>query len=110
MLVWGVERRSGPLWIAIGASLKAVSLLLALVYAGLGEWRRAGLALLLTAVMVAPAFLYDLSGLFATARWGEHEPHLGLRRSCTRRSRSAWRFSPSLRRARDTDGWPARWR
>jgi hypothetical protein len=62
MLLWGLERRSGPLWIALGASLKAVPLLLALVYAGRGEWRRAGLALILTAVLVAPAFLFDLSG------------------------------------------------
>jgi hypothetical protein len=62
MLLWGVERRSGPLWIALGASLKAVPLLLAIVYAGRGEWLRAGLALLLTALLVAPAFLFDLSG------------------------------------------------
>jgi hypothetical protein len=62
ILMWGVERRSGPLWIAIGASLKAVPILLALVYAGRGEWLRAGLALLLTALLVAPAFLFDLSG------------------------------------------------
>lgn len=62
MLLWGVERRNGPLWIAIGASLKAVPLLLALVYAGRGEWRRAGLAVSLTAVLVAPALLFDLSG------------------------------------------------
>jgi hypothetical protein len=61
MLLWGVERRSGPLWIALGASLKAVPLLLALVYAGRGEWLRAGLSLLLTAVLVAPALLFDLS-------------------------------------------------
>jgi hypothetical protein len=62
MLLWGVERRSGPLWIAVGASMKGVPLLLAIVYAGRGEWGRAGLALLLTAVLVAPAFLFDLSG------------------------------------------------
>jgi hypothetical protein len=62
ILLWGVERRSGPLWIAIGASLKAVPLLLALVYAGRGEWGRAGLAVLLTAVLVAPALFFDLSG------------------------------------------------
>lgn len=61
MLLWGVERRSGPFWIAVGASLKAVPLFLALVYAGRGEWLRAGLALLLTAVLVAPALLFDLS-------------------------------------------------
>jgi lysylphosphatidylglycerol synthetase-like protein (DUF2156 family) len=62
MLLWGVERRSGPVWIAIGASLKAVPLLLAIVYAGRGEWLRAGLATLLSAVLVAPALLFDLSG------------------------------------------------
>ncbi|MGZ6372735.1 MAG: glycosyltransferase 87 family protein, partial [Candidatus Limnocylindria bacterium] len=62
MLLWGVERRSGPFWIAVGASLKAVPLLLALVYAGRGEWLKAAMAVLLTAVLVAPAFLVDLSG------------------------------------------------
>ena len=62
MLLWGVERRSGPVWIAIGASLKAVPLVLAVVYAGRGEWGRAGLALLLTAVLAGPALLFDLSG------------------------------------------------
>jgi hypothetical protein len=62
LLLWGVERRSGPLWIAVAASLKAVPLVLALVYAGRGEWRRAGLALLFTIVLVVPAFLFDLSG------------------------------------------------
>jgi len=66
ILLWGVERRSGPLWIAIGASLKGVPVLLALVYAGRGEWLRAGVAALLSAVLVAPAFLFDLSG-YSTA-------------------------------------------
>jgi hypothetical protein len=62
LLMWGVERRGGPLWIAIGASLKAVPLLLALVYAGRGEWRRALLSTGLTALLVLPAVLFDLSG------------------------------------------------
>jgi len=62
MLLRGVERRSGPLWIALGASLKGVPVLLAVVYAGRGDWKRAGLAALLSAVLVAPAFLFDLSG------------------------------------------------
>lgn len=61
-LVWGVERRSGPLWIALAASLKAVPILLALVYLGRREWWRAAASLALTVVLVAPAFLYDLSG------------------------------------------------
>jgi hypothetical protein len=62
VLLWGAERRSGPLWVALGASLKAVPLALALVYAGRGEWRRAGLAVLLTAVLVVPMLFFDLSG------------------------------------------------
>ncbi len=61
MLMWAVERRSGPLWIAVGASLKATPLALALVYAGRGEWRRAGWAALFTAVLVVPMLLFDLS-------------------------------------------------
>jgi hypothetical protein len=61
VLLWGVERRGGPLWIALCASLKGVPLLLAVVYAGRGEWRRVALSLLLTALLVAPAFVFDLS-------------------------------------------------
>ena len=60
--MWGVERRSGPIWIALGASLKAVPLALALVYAGRGEWRKAAVAAGLTALLVAPMLLFDLSG------------------------------------------------
>jgi hypothetical protein len=61
-LLWGVERRSGPLWIAVAASLKATPLLLTAVYAGRGEWRRAGATLLLSAVLVLPMLLFDLRG------------------------------------------------
>jgi hypothetical protein len=66
LLVWGVNRRAGPLWVAIGASLKLVPISLALVYAGRGEWRKAGLTLALTALLVAPMLLFDLSG-YSTA-------------------------------------------
>ena len=59
-LVWGVERRSGPFWIAVAASLKIFPLLLALVYAGRGQWGRFGVALLLTALLWAPVLLYNL--------------------------------------------------
>ena len=62
ILLWGVERRSGPLWVALGASLKAVPIVLAIVYAGRGEWRRAALTAALTLVLVAPTLLFDLSG------------------------------------------------
>jgi Glycosyltransferase family 87 len=69
VLLWGVERRAGPLWIALGASLKAAPLVLALVYAGRGEWRRAGLSVALTALLVAPAFVFKLSA-YPTALGG----------------------------------------
>jgi hypothetical protein len=59
-LVHGVERRSGPLWIALASSLKVFPLLLALVYAGRWQWRRAAAAFALTALLWAPALLYDL--------------------------------------------------
>jgi len=66
-LVWGVERRSGPLWIALAASLKLVPLALILVYVGRREWLRAGVTLVVTAVLVAPVLLYDLSSYPASA-------------------------------------------
>jgi hypothetical protein len=61
-LVLGVERRSGPLWIALAASLKAVPILLVLVYAGRREWGRVAVTLALTALLVAPILFYDVSG------------------------------------------------
>lgn len=62
LLMFGVNRRWGPLWVAIGASLKLTPIVLVLVYAGRGEWRRAWLALGLTVALVAPMLLFDLSG------------------------------------------------
>jgi hypothetical protein len=61
-LVLFLERRSGPLWIAVAASLKAVPILLVLVYFGRKEWMRGLVTLLLTALLLAPLLLYDLSG------------------------------------------------
>ena len=60
-LLYGVERQSGPLWIAVAASLKATPLLLVAVYLGRRQWRRAALAGILTAVLVAPMLFFDLS-------------------------------------------------
>lgn len=60
-LMHGVERRSGPIWIALAASLKVFPLLLALVYAGRRQWIRFSLAVLLTGLLWAPALQYDLS-------------------------------------------------
>ena len=61
-LVWTVERRSGPLWVGVAASLKIFPILFALVYLGRREWVRAAVALGATALLWAPALLYDLSG------------------------------------------------
>lgn len=61
-LAFGVERRSGPLWIALCASLKATPILFALVYLARGEWRRFALTVGLTVVLVTPMLLFDLSG------------------------------------------------
>lgn len=59
-LMLGVERRSGPLWIALAASLKIFPILLAVVYAGRRQWGRFATALGLTALLWAAALLYDL--------------------------------------------------
>ncbi|MEO7869517.1 MAG: glycosyltransferase 87 family protein [Candidatus Limnocylindria bacterium] len=59
-LVYGVPRRSGPVWIGVAASLKFVPILYALVYVGRGEWRRAAVAVVVGAAFIAPTLLYDL--------------------------------------------------
>ena len=61
-LVWSLERRSGPLWIGVAASLKVFPILFALVYLGRGQWLRALLAVAVAALLWAPALLYDLRG------------------------------------------------
>ena len=61
-LVWGVERRSGPLWIGLAASLKIFPILFVAVYLSRREWSRAALAVAVAAVLWAPALLYDLRG------------------------------------------------
>lgn len=60
-LVWTAERRSGPLWVGFAASLKIFPVLFALVYLGRREWVRAAVAIGVTALLWAPALLYDLS-------------------------------------------------
>ena len=74
MLMWGAPRRSGPLWIALGASLKGAPIVLATVYAGRGEWRRAALTVGLAAVFVAPMLLFDLSGYSTEVGSGQLSP------------------------------------
>jgi hypothetical protein len=67
MLVHGVERRSGPVWIALAASLKAVPLAFALVYLGRRQWLRFGFSCALTAVLAAPALLYGVENYVTDA-------------------------------------------
>lgn len=67
MLVHGVERRSGPLWIALAASLKAVPLVFALVYLGRRQWLRFASSCVLTAVLVAPALFYGVGNYVTDA-------------------------------------------
>jgi hypothetical protein len=66
-LLHGVERRSGPLWIALAASLKVTPILLVAVYAGRRQIGRAIVTLALSALLWAPALLYDLSGYTTSA-------------------------------------------
>ncbi len=61
-LVFGVERRSGPVWVAACASLKATPILFAVVYAARGEWRRFFVTIGLTAVFVIPMLFFNLEG------------------------------------------------
>jgi hypothetical protein len=60
-LVHGLERRSGPVWVGVVASLKAVPILYALIYVGRGEWVRAATSLVVAALLAVPFLLYDLS-------------------------------------------------
>jgi hypothetical protein len=62
MLAFGISQRSGPLWIGISASLKGVPLVFSLVYLARREWLRLIACVAITAVLLTPTLLYDLSG------------------------------------------------
>lgn len=66
-LVLGVERRSGPLWIGIAASLKLFPILFALTYLGRRQWGRAAATALIAGILLAPFALYDLTNYVTTA-------------------------------------------
>jgi Glycosyltransferase family 87 len=61
-LAFGITRRSGPLWIGIAASLKGAPILWALTYLAHRDWGRVAASVAVTAVLVAPLLLFDLSG------------------------------------------------
>lgn len=60
-LALGVERRSGPVWIGLAASLKIFPIFYALVYLARRMWGRFIVASAIGAVLWAPALLYDLT-------------------------------------------------
>jgi hypothetical protein len=61
-LAYGISRWSGPIWIGISASLKLVPLEFVLIYVARREWGRILLSVLVTALLLAPMLLFDLSG------------------------------------------------
>jgi hypothetical protein len=65
-LVWTVDRRTGPVWIAVAASLKFVPILYVVVYLARGDFRRAAGAVALTLVLVAPMLAFELSAYTTT--------------------------------------------
>lgn len=60
-LVYAIDRRSGPVWIALAASLKFVPIAYAAVFILRRQWGRAALTVALTAVLMAPMLAFDLS-------------------------------------------------
>jgi hypothetical protein len=59
-LVHGIDRRSGPLWIGVAASLKAAPILYVLLYLGRREWGRLLATLVVTALLTAPLLITPL--------------------------------------------------
>ena len=62
MLAFGISGRSGPLWVALAASVKAVPILYLLVYAARRQWWRVAAALVLALLLVLPVLLTGASG------------------------------------------------
>jgi Glycosyltransferase family 87 len=62
LVAWGLSRRSGPVAIALAASLKVFPLLLAIILVGRRRWWAAAACLTLTGILVAPILAFDLSG------------------------------------------------
>jgi hypothetical protein len=60
-LMLGLERRSGPVWVALAASLKLFPILFALVWLGQRRFWHAAAAVVLGALLWVPALAYGLS-------------------------------------------------
>ena len=61
LLVLGIPTRWGPVAIGVAASLKVTPIVLCVLYAARGEWRKVGVAVAVAALLWAPALLFDLS-------------------------------------------------
>jgi hypothetical protein len=61
-LAFGLSRPSGPIWVGLAASVKITPILLVLWYVGRGQWRSAGVATAVAALLWAPILSFDLSG------------------------------------------------
>ena len=62
LLVVGLPTRWGPVAIGVAASLKVTPIVLCVLYAGRGEWRKMAIAVAVAAILWAPALIFDLSG------------------------------------------------
>jgi hypothetical protein len=76
-LLWGLDRRSGPAWIAVAASLKGFPIILALAYIGRREWGKLALTLAFTTVLTLPLLAFDLSS-YPLSDGGGLAHHYGL--------------------------------
>lgn len=68
-LAFGGERRLGPLWVAVAASLKAVPLLYTVVYVARREWGKAIATVFLTALLVVPMVFLGVTEYTADPGW-----------------------------------------
>ncbi|MDQ6683253.1 MAG: DUF2029 domain-containing protein [Chloroflexota bacterium] len=75
-LLAGLNRRSGPIWVALAASLKLTPILLCAVYVRRRQWWRALSALALTAVLLLPALPMGLAGQLSFAARDTAAPSL----------------------------------
>ncbi len=62
MLAFGISRRSGPLWVALAASLKAVPILYLLIYAARRQWGRMAVAGAAAGLLLLPILLTGAAG------------------------------------------------
>jgi len=60
-LAFGISRRTGPIWIAMAASIKATPIIYALIYVARRQWTKVAMTLLVTIILLAPLLFADTS-------------------------------------------------